>query len=291
MAKSVITAYILWLVGGLFGLHHVYLERDKQAFISFSTLGGFLIGLLNDLYRMPDYVREANQDVEFMKQFDKIKSQLKVPAFFTSKTLKCVCVGSFFSYVTAYSISPESDHIFIYYSMQLVVPFVVAFVVYLAGTEGPVECEFKWPLLGSCIGHLTYNLLDFEKFYLYSAVLTTLFLEWNIKWDANYYKNKKNIKKSMFKRALALSVLSCLYVILLSLFVWNNASLTSVNGERVPLKESVKEYFQSEKFSKLYDGLNVLWNFYKAHGITKLYYHLFYDGDALKISNAYNVSC
>ena len=287
MAKSVITAYALWLLGGLLGLHHIYLERDKEAFISFSTLGGFLLGLLNDLYRMPDYVREANQDVEHMKQFDRIKSQLKVPAFFTGKTLKCICVGSFFSYVTAYSVS--SDHLYVYYLMQLLVPLVVAFVVYLTGTAGPVKCEFKWPLLGSYIGYATYNLLQFEMFYLYSAVLTTLFLEWNINWDVDYYKNKKNLKKSFLRRAFTLSALSCFYVILISLFVWNNASLT-VNGERVPLKESVKQYFQSEKFLKLYEGLNVLWNFYQAHGLTKLYYHLFYDGDALKISNAYDVS-
>ncbi len=31
--KSLLTAYILWLVFGIFGGHHFYLRRDKQALI------------------------------------------------------------------------------------------------------------------------------------------------------------------------------------------------------------------------------------------------------------------
>lgn len=41
--KSVWKAYLLWLFGGIFGLHHLYLRRDTQAFLWWATLGNELI--------------------------------------------------------------------------------------------------------------------------------------------------------------------------------------------------------------------------------------------------------
>jgi TM2 domain-containing membrane protein YozV len=37
---SLFVAYILWLVGGFFGLHHFYLGRDLQAFLWWCLPGG-----------------------------------------------------------------------------------------------------------------------------------------------------------------------------------------------------------------------------------------------------------
>lgn len=37
--KSVVTTYILWLFGGFFGAHHIYLHRDRHAFVWWCTLG------------------------------------------------------------------------------------------------------------------------------------------------------------------------------------------------------------------------------------------------------------
>lgn len=40
--KSVFTTYLLWFTCGLFGGHHLYLRRDRQAFVWWCTLGMFL---------------------------------------------------------------------------------------------------------------------------------------------------------------------------------------------------------------------------------------------------------
>lgn len=70
MAKSVLVAYVLWLVGGFFGLHHLYLRRDLHAFLTWSTLGGYFgIGLLRDLARIPEYVADCNEDEKFIRKF------------------------------------------------------------------------------------------------------------------------------------------------------------------------------------------------------------------------------
>lgn len=90
--KSLTMAYVLWLIGGWFGWHLIYLQQDEQAalcqyhsqqlsfcasgfthctFVFFlvlvpdaGSLGGFLLGWLRDLWRLPSYVAYANATVE-----------------------------------------------------------------------------------------------------------------------------------------------------------------------------------------------------------------------------------
>lgn len=41
--KSIFIAYVLWLFGGIFGLHHIYLRNDRHAFVWWCTLGIYVI--------------------------------------------------------------------------------------------------------------------------------------------------------------------------------------------------------------------------------------------------------
>lgn len=75
--KSVIVAYIFWIFGGIFGLHHFYLRRDRHAFVWWSTLGGFGIGWLGEVFRIPRYVRDANEDPTYMQELVKRMLQNK----------------------------------------------------------------------------------------------------------------------------------------------------------------------------------------------------------------------
>jgi DnaJ family protein C protein 22 len=78
--KSKFWAYLLWLFGGLFGAHHVYLGRDDQAFVYISTFGGYMgLGWLRDVYRIPAYVADANDDPAFIEDFKrKVRTNRKV---------------------------------------------------------------------------------------------------------------------------------------------------------------------------------------------------------------------
>lgn len=78
--KSTFWAYVLWLFGGPVGAHHVYLGRDDQAFVYLTTFGGFLgVGWLRDVYRIPSYVADANEDPRFIEDFkQKLRTNYKV---------------------------------------------------------------------------------------------------------------------------------------------------------------------------------------------------------------------
>jgi len=62
--KSLPVAYVLWLLGGWWGAHHLYLGRDGQAALYCTTLGGFLLGWVRDAWRLPAYVDWANGATE-----------------------------------------------------------------------------------------------------------------------------------------------------------------------------------------------------------------------------------
>lgn len=77
--KSIFWAYICWLIGGFFGLHLFYLRRDAHAFLIWSTLGGYGIGWLADITKIPRYVREANHDPKASAEIaEKIRKNKKV---------------------------------------------------------------------------------------------------------------------------------------------------------------------------------------------------------------------
>ena len=86
--KSVCLTYLFWLIGGWFGLHQIYLRRDRHAFLIWSSAAGYLgFGLIRDLWRIPEYVRDANEEPVYMEELIKTMrkkkkvKQLKVVAF------------------------------------------------------------------------------------------------------------------------------------------------------------------------------------------------------------------
>ena len=135
MVKTLRKAYLCWFFGGLFGLHHLYLRRENQAFIWATTLGGFLIGLVRDLYRIPEYLREANRDKTYIEKLGKQQGQLKAPIFQFSRSIASVFVGAAFDYVTknALPLSPTEDNESRFYANSLfyMSPLVVAFFVHM----------------------------------------------------------------------------------------------------------------------------------------------------------------
>lgn len=78
--KSKLTAYFLWLIGGILGLHHFYLGRDLHGFLWCCTLGGYFgFGWIRDIFFISEYVAEANEDKEYLKKMkETIKNNKKV---------------------------------------------------------------------------------------------------------------------------------------------------------------------------------------------------------------------
>jgi len=78
---NIVIAYIFWFIGGPLGLHHFYLGRDKHAFVWYISLGGLFLGWLRDLWRLPEYIYEANGDPRYYAEFADRRKWHKHPPF------------------------------------------------------------------------------------------------------------------------------------------------------------------------------------------------------------------
>lgn len=83
--KSLLLAYLLWFIGGPFGLHKFYLGRPGIGLLYFFTCGLFMIGWVVDLFTLPYQVRVANLlhqhppdgfEVELRRAFEALKRGL-----------------------------------------------------------------------------------------------------------------------------------------------------------------------------------------------------------------------
>jgi len=61
--KSIITCYVLWLIGGFMGAHHYYLGRLVHGMVSTWTLNFALCGWLADALLIPWYVHSFNKQL------------------------------------------------------------------------------------------------------------------------------------------------------------------------------------------------------------------------------------
>ena len=127
MGKSVFITYILWLFGGIFGLHHLYLRRDRHAFTWLTTFGGvFGLGWLREITRLPAYVQEANQSPQFVEKRFRVMHKRSSPPYNSTRVAGELILGTLFGFVLSLATPPPEEHQFIHRYMRYLIPAAVA---------------------------------------------------------------------------------------------------------------------------------------------------------------------
>ena len=107
---NVIVAYCLWLVGGWLGLHHFYLKRDKQAFVWWCLPGGYFgAGWIRDIWRIPEYVREANMENGWLTQQQEKQRVSELPPWKMARWGGMLVVGNMFGMLPAMAVPNKED--------------------------------------------------------------------------------------------------------------------------------------------------------------------------------------
>lgn len=76
--KSLLVAYLLWLVLGVLGAHKFYLNRPLLGIAYFCTGGLLLIGWIYDLFTLPRQIDEFNERIdEFLDLHDQEIEELE----------------------------------------------------------------------------------------------------------------------------------------------------------------------------------------------------------------------
>ncbi|XP_014664214.1 PREDICTED: dnaJ homolog subfamily C member 22-like [Priapulus caudatus] len=249
MAKSVLTTYILWLIGGWFGLHHLYLGRDRHAFVWWCTMGGvFGMGWLRDLSRIPEYVDDANERPEYVTYLvSKFRSYEK-PPFNVTRFAGQLILGSLFGYLTLLAL-PENllKHSF-YRALIVFVPYGVALGVHCVGNIGRESGNVWFSLIGAYITFPLYR--DINKNHnviSLSAVVSTVLFN----WLGKEWRRKPRRKSSLCKRFCVLSFCGLLYLSMWGSFLFWNTSITYHDGETVKVHEALKHFFNSPLWNNM----------------------------------------
>jgi len=150
MAKSVCLAYFFWFIGGWFGLHQLYLGRDRHAFLLWSTAAGYLgCGCLRDFWNIPTYVRDANEDPEYMEQLLEKMRKKKRPPYSFARQAGQVIAGNLWGWAVGLAIPEEEIFGYSLEWLNYLIPFAIALGVHTVGNVGRIQGSYSWALLGA----------------------------------------------------------------------------------------------------------------------------------------------
>ncbi|KAK3082625.1 hypothetical protein FSP39_000660 [Pinctada imbricata] len=286
MANIVIT-YFLWLIGGWFGLHHFYLGRDRHAFIWWTTWGGFFgLGWFRDLWRIPEYIHAANRDHGYLEEYKQRVRYYKTPDFGVVRFAGEIIVGFTFGLIVRSTIPEDfvEESAICWFLATFVPPCAVAIGVHLVANVQPHVASMKWPLIGAYIG-LPWLLYDSQNL-IYSSLISAVLVNWKGKqWDLEAHRPKRGF----CKRISILSACGTIYLILWGGSIYFNASITTRDGESIPLREAIPNFFNSPAWADTKETFKQIYDYYKIHGFSKMYEEIVEKLDPTGEANALKV--
>lgn len=291
--KSTLLTYLLWLVGGVFGLHHFYLGRDSQAFLWWSTLGGYVgCGWLRDLFYIPTYVADANGERAFIEKLVAAVRTHDKPPFSTTRFCGMVIVGYLWASVLMLAV-PEDEVAGINWRFLLFLgPLACALGVWTVGNIGHEEGSIWWPLIAAYLTSPLYFYFHIYIPYLDDSTAFTLMVfcsAWAFDSKAKQWRRTPKKKKSLARRVATLTVCALIYTSLWTSYLYFNAKLVDAEGEEIPVHKAVHHFLTSPWWLDLKQSLHDTWTFAQAHGWSETWKQIVELSDPHGEQNAYKV--
>lgn len=156
--------------------------------------------------------------------------------------------------------------------------------VHLVGNVIPEKVSFQWALLGAYIS-LPMLSLDSGNNLVYSSLLSAIFVNWKGKeWNRDYTK-----RRGVCKRICILTLCGLVYLTLWSSVIYFNAKITTKEGDEVPLREAINNFFTSPAWEDTKKSFKDLYNYYQHHGWENLWNRVVDSLDPLGENKAYKV--
>ena len=157
--------------------------------------------------------------------------------------------------------------------------------MYLVGNVRPERVNFQWALLGS---YITIPILTMESGnnLVYSAILSAIFVNWQGKDWTNFHFIRK---VGFCKRICILTVCGLLYLSLWTSAIYLNANITTKDGDEVPLRVAVHNFFTSPAWEDTKEQFRNLYKYYQLHGWQNLWKEIVAVLDPLGEGKAYKV--
>ncbi|KAK9700536.1 DnaJ domain [Popillia japonica] len=284
--KSVVVAYVCWLFGGMFGLHLFYLRRDAQGFLTWSTLGGYGLGWLADITKIPRYVKEVNEDPELMREIYRKMREHRKPPFSISRFISAIMIGYLWGQLVMIAIpeSPIANYELTF--LHWFIPLGCSIGVWVVGNIGR-ETGKPWIAIGSAYLAYLSRYLYYDESVWFSLMLVTSALAFDT-FSKEWRPHKKEERSFMMRMAIV-SACGLLYLSLWGCYFYFNGKITDSNGDTVPLHEAVHHFFTSPWWTDLKQSLYDTYVFAQHHGWYEVYKQIIDLSDVTGEQNAYKV--
>lgn len=285
--KSVVIAYVLWLFGGILGLHHIYLRRDRHAFVWWCTVGGYFgIGWLFEIFMIPGYVRDANEDPRFIEEFVNKLRHFKKPPYSGKRFVGEVMIGYLFGQLFEMAI-PETPFMGVDFSLlHWLIPLFIALGVWTVGNIGREKGVLWHCLLAAFAAYpVRYFIYDETYTLLLSALASALvFDHFSKEWLRTPPQRRGTVERSLkFTGAL------CIYFSLWGCFLFFNGTISDEDGNEVPIQEAFQNFLASAWWTDLAQALKDTYNYAQHHGWYETWKEVFESMDVDGERNSYKV--
>ncbi|XP_053624867.1 dnaJ homolog subfamily C member 22 [Plodia interpunctella] len=283
--KSILWAYVLWLFGGIFGLHHFYLRRDRHAFVWWTTLGGFGVGWLGEVLRIPRYVRDANEDPKYMQDLINRMKTNKKPPFSMNRFTGMLMVGYSWGQMMMLAVPPDEVWGINFRYLNYLIPLVAALGVWVVGNIGREQGSLKWPLLAA---YVTYPV----RYYVYDETVwfTLMVLAAALVFDTFSKEWRRTPRRHhLAKRVAVLGLCACLYLSLWCSYLYFHGTITDSEGDEVPVYEALHHFFTSPWWLDVKQCLYDTYQYAQHHGWYEVWKQIIELSDPHGEQNAYKV--
>lgn len=266
-------------------MHHIYLGRDDHAFITLATFGGyFTLGLIRDLWRLPEYVREANNDPEYLsKLHQQIKTHKKPPASIVRQSGMMI-MGNLFAFLVEFALPNETlSESYVILLKFVLVPFASALGVWLAGNVGRHQGSLEYPLMASYFAASLCHIFNLKQFGSFSTLAAFLiFCRYCRKWRV-----KPSKKRSFPFRLTVFITCVALYAALWSSWLYFNCTIEDPETEKpIKCRIAFSNFIKSSAYTNLSQALWMIYEQAKHQGFSGIWREMMQEFDVSGRSTA-----
>ncbi|KAK8387515.1 hypothetical protein O3P69_018209 [Scylla paramamosain] len=253
--KSIWIAYICWLLGGWCSLHLLYLRRDRQALIWYTTFFGFAgVGIVRDFFRIPEYVRDINESNQYVEQLTSKMKKYSKPPFSLVRFVGQILTGNSWSFLLGAAVPREPIFGVSLVPLVHLAPVGAALAVWIIGNIGREQGSLKWAMIGA-LGVVPISFIH-PPVTNFSAVTSTVLFNWKgKKWLRTPYP-----KTHICKRLATLLMCGLVFTSLWASHFYFNATVTDKNGEEIKMRDAAKNFINSPMFLEFKRNLGVLYS-------------------------------
>jgi len=238
------------------------------------------LGWVRDVWRIPEYVREANKEQGWLLQHQEKIRMTGMPPWKMARWGGMLLIGNMFGMLPTMAV-PNQEDIGLNLSLlgKLLTPLGCALGVWVVGNIGGWKGSFKRPLLGC---YLTLPA------YLYGMNVVS----WTTILGAYCFKRQwrtpAKSSRTWYARILVLTLCGSLYISMWSSYLYFNAEVVH-NGDKIKLREAVTNFIKSPAVQEFSRNLHLLWQHMLQNGVWSTWSQLVESLDPFGEKNALTV--